>query len=148
MSASDAIPDKGDSAASGAPGASLRLDKWLWHARFFKSRSLAAKLCAAGKLRLNRAVVHKAHQPVRPGDVLTFPQGWHIRVVRVIALGARRGPAAEARRLYEDLAPVAATPAEAVATLPAAPRAAGEGRPTKKERRAIDRLRPDPAEED
>jgi len=81
----------------------LRLDKWLWHARFFKTRGLAAQLVGRGRLRINRTVVKKAHYRVRPGDVLTFPQGPHVRVVRVVAIGTRRGPASEARTLYEDL---------------------------------------------
>lgn len=118
----------------------LRLDKWLWYARFFKSRSLAAKLCAAGKLRLNRMVVRKAHQQVRPGDVLTFPQGWRIRVVKVVALGERRGPASAAQLLFEDLEPSASRCSEMPHPAPLAERAPGSGRPTKKERRAIDRL--------
>ena len=84
---------------------SIRLDKWLWQARFFKTRALAAKLCLAGKLRIAGARVQKAHYAVRVGDVLTFPQARRIRVVRVAALGARRGPAVEAATLYEDLAP-------------------------------------------
>jgi ribosome-associated heat shock protein Hsp15 len=112
-----------------------RLDKWLWFARFCKSRTLASKLCAAGKVRIGGEIVHKAHYLVRPGDVLTFPQGPHIRVVRVLQIGTRRGPATEARTLYEDLSPpVPAPPADAR-------REAGTGRPTKLERRALDRLR-------
>jgi ribosome-associated heat shock protein Hsp15 len=83
----------------------IRLDKWLWFARFFKSRSLAARCVEAGGVRMEGAPVTKAHQSVRPGDVLTFTQGGHIRVVRVLALGARRGPAPEAQALYVDLAP-------------------------------------------
>jgi ribosome-associated heat shock protein Hsp15 len=82
----------------------LRLDKWLWHARFVKSRSLAAQL-AEKRLRLNGTVVSKAHQPVRPGDVLTFSLSNRVRVIRVLALSVRRGPPAEARLLYEDLSP-------------------------------------------
>ena len=109
----------------------LRLDKWLWHARFCKSRTLAAKLAGAGKVRIAGAPVFKAHHAVKPGDVLTFPLGPHIRTVRVLALGERRGPAPEARTLYEDLAPPGAT----------TPRAESMGpRPTKADRRAIDRL--------
>lgn len=81
----------------------LRLDKWLWHARFFKSRALAAAFCAEGRLRLNRRHIDRASAPVRIGDVLTFPHGNAIRVVRVQALGKRRGPAGEARKLYIDL---------------------------------------------
>jgi ribosome-associated heat shock protein Hsp15 len=82
---------------------SLRLDKWLWQARFFKSRALAAELVGKGRLRINQAVVTKAHHRIRPGDVLTFPQGRVVRVVRVVELGSRRGPASEAQSLYEDL---------------------------------------------
>lgn len=81
----------------------LRLDKWLWHARFFKSRSIAAAFCAEGRLRLNGRHIGRASAPVRVGDVLTFPYGNAIRVVRVLALGKRRGPPAEARTLYVEL---------------------------------------------
>ena len=87
------------------PEESLRIDKWLWQARFFKSRGLAAKICEHGRLRLNRQRVSKPHQHIRVGDVLTFPQGELVRVVRIAALGTRRGPAPEARMLYEDLSP-------------------------------------------
>lgn len=83
--------------------ASQRLDKWLWIARFFKTRSLSATVCEKGRVRVNRMVVEKAHYAVRPGDVLTFPQADRIRVVRVLGIGIRRGPASEARLLYEDL---------------------------------------------
>ena len=82
----------------------LRLDKWLWQARFFKTRALAATLAGRRKIRVNSTVVTKPHYRVRPGDVLTFPQGRAIRVVRVLGLGSRRGPASEAQALYEDLA--------------------------------------------
>ena len=85
--------------------ARLRLDKWLWHARFYKTRTLANGACAAGRIRINGAVVAKAHHAVRMGDVLTFPLGPRICIVRVLGLGVRRGPAPEARLLYEDLAP-------------------------------------------
>lgn len=81
----------------------LRLDKWLWHARFFKSRSQAAAFCAEGRLRLNRRHIDRAHATLRVGDVLTFPHGNAIRVIRVTALGKRRGPPTEARTLYVDL---------------------------------------------
>lgn len=88
----------------------LRLDKWLFFARFFKSRALSAKLCESGKLRLSGSVIDKAHAKLRVGDVLTFPQGDHIRVIKVLALTSRRGPAPEARALYEDLDPPAEQP--------------------------------------
>ena len=83
----------------------LRLDKFLFQARFVKSRALASKLCEEGRVRVDGVPVAKAHYPVRPGDVLTFPQGRAIRVVKVLALPSRRGPAPEARALYEELFP-------------------------------------------
>ncbi len=126
--------------ATGAAEASIRADKWLWYARFFKTRTLASKVCASGQLRLSGSLVAKAHQKVKVGDVLTFPQGRHIRVIKVIALGSRRGPASEAQGLYEDLKPPTAE-----TRLPrdtrVAPRDAGSGRPTKKDRRALGRLK-------
>ena len=81
----------------------IRVDKWLWHARFFKSRALAAKLVGSGKLRVNREIVRKPGATVKPGDVLTFAKGHDIRVIKVLALGERRGPASEAQMLYDDL---------------------------------------------
>jgi ribosome-associated heat shock protein Hsp15 len=74
----------------------IRLDKWLWHARFVKTRALAARLC-----------VEKPGASVRPGQVLTFALGRHVRVIQLVAIGDRRGPAEEARSLYRDLAPPA-----------------------------------------
>ena len=124
------------------PGAKLRVDKWLWQARFFKSRGLAGEVAASGRLRVNGAHVVKPSHGVRPGDVLTFPQGRRIRVIRVEALGTRRGPAAEAAALYADLdPPVAAAPA---APPPNLQREPGQGRPTKRERRKIDAIRRPP----
>ena len=84
----------------------LRLDKWFWYARFIKSRSLATKLCNSGKVRVNGNLIKKAHQSVTPGDVLTFSVGPNIRVIKIIKLGNRRGPAKEAQALYEDLQPI------------------------------------------
>lgn len=83
----------------------IRLDKWLWQARLAKTRSLAARFCASGRLRLGREIVAKPHRLVHIGDVLTFPAGGQVRTVKVTALGIRRGPAEETRRLYQDLAP-------------------------------------------
>lgn len=81
-----------------------RLDQWLWFARFAKSRSLAARLCAAGAVAVNGIPVKKPNQSVRIGDVIVLPQGGWQRTVRVLALGSQRGPAIEARRLYEEIA--------------------------------------------
>ncbi|SDK37681.1 RNA-binding S4 domain-containing protein [Aliiruegeria lutimaris] len=109
---------------------SLRIDKWLWHARFFKTRSLAAKQVSEGKVRVNATRISKPARPVSAGDVLTFPQANAIRVVRILALGTRRGPAPEARALYEDLSPPEEQPAQK-------PLVGGGPRPTKKERRRL-----------
>jgi ribosome-associated heat shock protein Hsp15 len=81
-----------------------RLDKWLWCARFCKTREIAAALCEAGRVRISGRPVAKAHAALRVGDVLTFPQGNRIRVVKVLAFAARRVSAPEAHALYEDLA--------------------------------------------
>ena len=122
-------------------GETQRLDKWLWYARFFKSRSLATRVCAKGRIRVNGTVVSKAHHGLRAGDVLTFPQARHIRVVRVVDLGARRGPAAEARTLYDDLQPPQPGKKDDPRPLAAARRERGQGRPTKRQRRETDRLK-------
>jgi ribosome-associated heat shock protein Hsp15 len=113
-----------------------RIDRWLWFTRLLKSRTLAAALVASGKLRLNGERIEKPSRNVKPGDVLTFPLGHHVRVIRVLAPGTRRGPAPEAQTLYEDLAPP--EPRQAAAPDQAAARDAGSGRPTKKERRQTD----------
>ena len=80
-----------------------RLDKWLWCARFMRARSDCAALVALGSIRINRQVTDKAHARLRPGDVLTVPLRGQVRVIRVLALAARRGPALEAAALYEEL---------------------------------------------
>jgi ribosome-associated heat shock protein Hsp15 len=104
-----------------------RLDKWLWQARFFKTRSLAAKTCAGGGVRIDGVPTQKAHAAVRPGQVLTFIQGRHIRVIEVVALAERRGPASEAQTLYRDLQPP--TPETALPAL--------GPRPTGRDRRSL-----------
>ena len=81
------------------PGDTIRLDKWLWHARFFKSRSLAAGVVSAGKVRVDGTPVSKPSRAVGPGHVLTFPKEQDVKVVRILACGARRGPAPEAQTL-------------------------------------------------
>jgi ribosome-associated heat shock protein Hsp15 len=83
----------------------LRADKWLWQARFFKTRSLSAKLITGSHLRVNSDKVVKASATVKVGDVLTFPQGNHIRVIQIDGIGTRRGPTIEAQALYTDLSP-------------------------------------------
>ena len=120
-----------------------RLDIWLWFARFFKSRTLATRFVQSGRLRINKKVVKKAHYNVRVGDILTFPKLDYIKVVQVLSLGVRRGPASEARELYLDIskkeASVIETSTSREHTL--GMRAPGSGRPTKRQRRAIEQLR-------
>ena len=89
---------------AGAERTKARLDQWLWFARFVKSRSLAARLCAAGAVAVNGSPVKKANHLIRVGDIVLVPQGGWQHTVRVAALGMRRGPAAEARLLYEEAA--------------------------------------------
>jgi ribosome-associated heat shock protein Hsp15 len=120
------------------PSDSVRLDKWLWAARVFKTRSLAADACDGGKVDVN-AQAAKPAKPLRPGDVVrvTLPQGRH-RMLKVALLDDRRGSATVARTLFEDLTP----PEPPRARLAPPPRRVpGAGRPTKRERREIDRLR-------
>ncbi|MCU0801975.1 MAG: RNA-binding S4 domain-containing protein [Rhodobacteraceae bacterium] len=85
----------------------LRLDKWLWQARFFKSRALATAEIEGAGVRINGVKTRKPGHVLRAGDVLTFRQAPDIRVIRVLELGQRRGPASEAQALYLDLDPPA-----------------------------------------
>lgn len=117
----------------------IRIDKWLWYARFFKTRGLATKLVVAGHVRVNSDKISKAAHLIGQGDTLTFPQGNRIRVVRLIAVGKRRGPAAEAQTLYDDL-----TPEQKI--VPPAVKTEGKGRPTKKDRRDMRLSRDAPLE--
>lgn len=94
----------------GADG-SIRLDKWLWQARFCKTRGLAAEMIAKGRVRVNARRVKKPATAIHIGDGLSFAQGETVRAIRVRGLGHRRGPATEARLLYEDLAPGPSAPA-------------------------------------
>ena len=86
------------------PGTGTRLDKWLFHARFYRTRVLAQTAAARGKVRLNGTRVEKPAQMVRPGDVLTLGRGGEILAIRILALAQRRGPAGGAQALYEIVA--------------------------------------------
>lgn len=129
---------------------SQRLDVWLHNARFAKTRSLALALVERGKVRLNRVKAAKPAQGVKPGDILTVSLGPRVRIVEITDLAARRGSAAEAILLYRELTPVAdkTTQSAPADRLPPAThsashgeRARGMGRPTKRERRDIVRLK-------
>lgn len=117
-----------------------RIDKWLFFSRAVKSRSLAAKLVVAGRVRINRDKAAQASDLVKPGDVLTITLDRRIFVWKVLAAGVRRGPAEEARTLYEDMSPPPAPKGQALPDAIPALREAGSGRPTKRERRQTDRL--------
>jgi ribosome-associated heat shock protein Hsp15 len=110
-----------------------RLDKWLWCARLAKTRTGAARLIEAGKVRINGDRVLKSSRLVQTGDVVTAAFLGRLAVVRVLAAVERRGPASLARTLYEDLTP------------PSPPAADSDGRqgprPTKRDRRRLDALR-------
>jgi ribosome-associated heat shock protein Hsp15 len=134
-----------------AAGDAQRIDKWLWFARLIKTRTLAAELVVSRKVRLNRTRVEKPSHTVRVGDVLTVTLGRRVRLLKVTGLGLRRGPSAAAMSLYEELTAPADPPkplAQSRLQFPSLQqgetgsgrRLPGSGRPTKKERRDIDRL--------
>lgn len=129
------------------PTPSQRIDKWLWCARFVKTRTLAGKLAASGTVRLTRngdtSRIEKASALIRIGDRLAFMKGPAVKIIEVNAIAARRGPAPEARLLYTDHSPPA--PSRAAAA-PSGQRDKGAGRPTKRERRALERVRRAPPE--
>lgn len=118
-------------------GPSMRVDRWLWAARFFKTRSLASGACVGGKVDVNGEAAKPA-KALRPGDLIkvTLPRGG--RIARVVALSERRGPAGAARELYADLTPPAPP---RLRQAPPPYRPPGAGRPTKRARRQIERLR-------
>lgn len=131
-----------------------RIDKWLWFARVAKTRTLAASLVVGGKVRLNRVKTDKPSHLVKAGDVITVMTGPRVRVLRVVDCGERRGPAAEARGLFEELTPVQVHPkptggsaetgtvaADAASGGPNGGTAHSGGRPNKRERRQIARLK-------
>lgn len=116
---------------------SVRVDAWVWAVRLAKTRSQATTACKAGHVRVNDATAKPA-QPVNVGDVVRVRLHGFERIYRVTELGTRRGSAAEAATLFEDLTPPAPPRAERPADVV---RDRGAGRPTKRDRREIDRLR-------
>jgi ribosome-associated heat shock protein Hsp15 len=119
-----------------------RIDKWLWFARIAKTRTAAQKLAVSGRVRVNREKNEAASRALKPGDVLTVALESGVRILKVTAPGERRGPAPEARLLYEDLTPPAPPGA--------APVPRGGPRPTKRDRRTLNAFRgaAGPGEED
>jgi ribosome-associated heat shock protein Hsp15 len=125
-----------------------RLDQWLCNARFAKSRTLAQALIARGKVRVNKVRIARPSQTVKPGDVVTLSLGPRVRIIEVRGMSAKRGPAKVAALLYVELTPAlsetnGSSPDGYVGkTLAPALREPGSGRPTKRDRRLLDRLKP------
>lgn len=118
-----------------------RLDKWLWAARFFKTRSLAAEAVAGGKVKLNGCTAKPAKE-IKPGDQLELSIGQNLWTVRVAGLNEYRRPASEAQQLYTetDESRSARAQVSEARTLAPAPGADLKGRPTKRDRRQMQRF--------
>ncbi len=125
----------------GDPSAKNRIDKWLWFARIVKSRTLAQGLIKAGKVRLNTVRISTPSHTVLADDVLTVTLDRQVKILKVRAPGTRRGPAPEARLLYEDLSPPPVKRDPLTRPAKQAVREEGSGRPTKKQRRELSRFR-------
>ena len=117
----------------------IRLDTWLWYARFYKSRSLSAKAILSGKLRLNSNKIIKPASKVKTNDVLTINHINMVRIIQVQSLGSRRGPASEAQKLYNDLSGDI-TDASKIKSVSEKSKKETNKRPTKKDRRLLDKI--------
>ncbi len=117
-----------------------RIDKWLWHARVVRTRTAAAALAGGGKVRVNGERIDAASRPVRAGDVVTVALDRVVRVLKVAGFAERRGDADAAAALFEDLTAPPGQPVS-IRDVAGVERDPGTGRPTKQDRRAIDRLR-------
>ena len=117
-----------------------RLDRWLWHARVVKTRDLAKALIEGGHVRVDRERETKAGHAVKRGETLTVTLPGRIRVLKILGFVERRGSAEVAARLYEDLSPPPPPREPRPETVDVATRDPGAGRPTKRDRRALDRL--------
>lgn len=123
----------------------MRLDKWLWCARFFKTRSLAVEEIGKGRISVNGQAAKPARE-LRVGDSVALRQPWGQRVVQVRALSLQRGPAAVAQQLYEETPESLQACEQAAQQRRLAPEPAAslsEGRPTKRDRRHIERVQHD-----
>ncbi|MEL6111503.1 MAG: RNA-binding S4 domain-containing protein [Pseudomonadota bacterium] len=142
----NADPPDGIDAQPSGPTPSQRIDKWLWYARFFKTRSKASTFVNGGHVRVSRGEnanrIEKASALIQVGDVLSFMIGQRVRIIEIAACGTRRGPAPEAQTLYLDRSPP--PPPRAPKQSQSGERSVGLGRPTKKERRAMEAFRRNP----
>jgi ribosome-associated heat shock protein Hsp15 len=117
----------------------IRLDTWLWYARFYKSRSLSSKAILSGKLRLNSNKINKPASKVKINDVLTINHINMVRIIQVQSLGSRRGPASEAQKLYNDLSGDMIE-ASKIKSVSEKSKKETNKRPTKKDRRILDKI--------
>ena len=117
----------------------IRLDTWLWYARFYKSRSLSSKAILSGKLRVNSNKIIKPASKVKINDVLTINHINMVRIIQVQSLCSRRGPASEAQKLYNDLAGDI-TDASKIKSVSEKSKKETNKRPTKKDRRILDKI--------
>ena len=118
-----------------------RLDKWLWCARFFKSRVICQKVILTGKVRINGIVISKTHAKIKIGDNLSFIQGRDFKEIKVISFSVSRGPAVEAQKLYEDNSIKQMRDEISKPFKGSFYRKSGLGRPTKRDRRKIDEIK-------
>ena len=117
----------------------IRLDTWLWYARFYKSRSLSSKAVLSGKLRVNSNKIIKPASKVKINDVLTINHINMVRIIQVQSLGSRRGPASEAQKLYNDLSGDIID-ASKIKSVSEKSKKETNKRPTKKDRRILDKF--------
>ena len=117
----------------------IRLDIWLWYARFYKSRSLSSKAILSGKLRVNSIKIIKPASKVKINDVLTINHVNTVRIIQIQSIGARRGPASEAQALYKDLS-ADVTAASKIKDVSEKSKKDTNKRPTKKDRRILDKI--------
>ena len=117
----------------------IRLDTWLWYARFYKSRSLSSKAILNGKLRINSNKITKPATKVKTNDVLTLNYVNEIRIIQIQSLGSRRGPASEAKSLYIDLTEDRIGSSNVKSKIEKSKKDSNK-RPTKKDRRLLDKI--------
>ena len=117
----------------------IRLDTWLWYARFYKSRGLSSKAILSGKVRVNSNKIIKPASKVKINDVLTINHVNTVRIIQIQSIGARRGPATEAQTLYNDLS-ADVTAASKIKDVSEKSKKDTNKRPTKKDRRILDKI--------
>ena len=125
---------------------SQRLDKWLWHARFAKTRSTAQRMVQAGKVRIDREKTNSASRQIRPGNVLTIAMARDIKVVEILDIAQRRNAFSQARLLYDDLTPKQEEKSSSTKSEEIADGMSSTGRPTKHQRKQIIQLKRNSAE--